>query len=321
MKMNRLIKLIALGVYISLQSCAQNKKDTAAENKIMEKIEYQKEGMLFKLKYEHLDCSYEILINDMPIISYFGLGERSGLTVDINQYILKPGKQEITIRMFPAKTDENIFSPSLSKKSFVKIDISKNKEPMTMLDQLNAKGSGTVYKWETLIYKTPQLEKIMPYSEYKTSFEVEAKDINWKIVGWSKSKSLTNDPNIRKEVDEFYSNYKKILEEGNQNKFLSLVRNTIYEEAASKPWNKEIENQLTKNMSDYAVEKRNFIYPCKNAELKFFGNGRVVTLVCADTLTFGYSPLVSKTAKNMMPKSHTFYLHKPEGSNELQIIR
>ncbi|MGQ7853687.1 hypothetical protein ACUN24_05515 [Pedobacter sp. WC2501] len=285
------------------------------------KIEYQKEGVLFKLKYEHLDCSYEILLNDMPIITSFGLGERSGLTVDINQYILKPGKQEITIRMFPAKKEDNLFVSSLSKNSFVKIDITKNKEPMTMLDQLNAKEKGNEYKWETLVYKTPQLEKPMPYSEYKTSFEVDAKDINWKIEGWSKSKKLINDPNIRREVDEFYDNYKKVLEEGNQNKFLSLVRNTIYEEAASKPWNKEIENQLTKNMSDYAVEKRNFIYPCKKAALKFFGNGRVVTLVCADTLTFGYSSLISKTAKNIMPKSHTFYLHKPEGSDKLEIIR
>ncbi|QXU41151.1 hypothetical protein [Pedobacter sp. D749] len=319
--MNKLIKLIAIGIYISLECCAQNKKDIAAENRILEKIEYQKEGMLFKLKYEHLDCSYEILLNDMPIITYFGLGERSDLTVDINQYILKPGKQEITIRMFPAKKEENLFVSSLSKNSFVKIDITKNKEPMTMLDQLNAKSKRNEYKWETLVYKTPQLEKPMPYSEYKTSFEVDAKDINWKIVGWSKSKKLINDPNIRREVDEFYDNYKKVLEEGNQNKFLSLVRNTIYEEAASKPWNKEIENQLTKNMSDYAVEKRNFIYPCKKAELKFFGNGRVVTLVCADTLTFGYSSLISKTAKNTIPKSHTFYLHKPEGSDKLEIIR
>ncbi|SDH50372.1 hypothetical protein SAMN05421827_12725 [Pedobacter terrae] len=319
--MNRLIKLIALGIYIGLECCAQNKKTTAAENKIVGKTGYQTEGVLFKLKHEHLDCSYEILLNDMLIVTYFGLGEGSGLTVELNQYILKPGKQEIIIKMFPAKKEENLFVSSLSKNSFVKIDITKNKEPMTMLDQLNAKGKGNEYKWETLVYKTPQLEKPMPYSEYKTSFEVDAKDVNWKIVGWSKSKKLSNDPNIRKEVDEFYDNYKKVLEEGNQNKFLSLVRNTIYEEAASKPWNKEIENQLTKNMSDYAVEKRNFIYPCKKAALKFFGNGRVVTLVCADTLTLGYSPLISKNAKNMMPKSHTFYLHKPEGSDKLEIIR
>jgi len=318
---DRLIKLIALGVCLSLPSCAQDKKDTAAENKIAGKTDYQKEGVLFKLKHEHLDCSYEILLNDMPIVTYFGLGERSGLTVDLNQYILKPGKQEVTIRMFPVKKEENHFAPKLSKNAFVKIEITKSKEPMTMLDQLNARGKGKEYKWATLTYQTPKLDKPLPYTAYKTSFVVDEKDVNWKIVGWSKSKKLNNDPNLRKEVDEFYNNYKKVLEEGNRNKFLSLVRTVIDEEAASKPWDKEIENQLTKNMIDYAAEKRNFIYPCTKAELKFFGDGRVVTLVCADTLTFGYAPLISKTAKSMVPKSHTFYLHKPAGTNKLEIIR
>ena len=74
-------------------------------------------------------------------------------------------------------------------------------------------------------------------------------------------------------------------------------------------------------MTGYATDKRSFIYRCKNAELKFYGNGRVVTLVCTDTISFGYSPLISKTAKNMMPKAHTFYFHKRQGSGKLEIIR
>lgn len=141
------------------------------------------------------------------------------------------------------------------------------------------------------------------------------------IPGWNNSKQLKNDLNIRKEVEAFYSNYKKALEEGDQKGFLSLIRNKIHEEAASQPWNREMENQLTKEMGNYAEEKRNFIYPCKNAALKFYGNGRVVTLVCADTISLGYSPLISKTAKNILPKSHNIYLHKPRGSNKLEIIR
>lgn len=76
--------------------------------------------MLFNLKYEHSNYSFEILVNDMPVVTHFGLGERSGLTVDINQYILRQGTQNITIRMFPIKTDENSFATNLAKDSFVK---------------------------------------------------------------------------------------------------------------------------------------------------------------------------------------------------------
>ncbi|WP_185245684.1 hypothetical protein [Chryseobacterium bernardetii] len=316
-----ILKLLIVCTFISLQSCAQNKKESDNKSNKMEKIEYQKEGVLFKLKYEHTDCSYEILVNDMPVITYFGLGERSGLTVDLNQYILKPGKQEITIRMFPSKKEENTFSASLTKNSFVKIEVSKNKQPMSMLDQLNAKDKGEQYKWEQLSYQTSALEKETPYAEYKTSFEVDPKDINWKIIGWSESQDLKNDSSIRKEVDAFYEDFKRTLETGSQSKYLAMLKNSIHEEAASTPWDKTAESQITQNMAEYAIEKRNFIYPCKNAELKFFGNGKVVTLVCMDTLTFGYSPLISKTAKNMMPKAHTFYLHKPKGSDKLEIIR
>lgn len=322
---NNFIKILMVGICFSLQSCAQNKKEketTVTENKTMDNIEYQKEGMLFRLKYEHTNCSYEILINDMPVASHFGLGERSGLTVNLNQYILQPGKQEVTIRLYPSKKDETVFAPTLSPDSFVKIEISKNKEPMSMLDQMNAREKGQQYQWQILDYHTPKLgEKPQNFAEYKTSFEVGNKDINWKIEGWSKSQNLINTPNIRQQVDEFYADFKKTLEEGDQQKYVSMLKQSIHEEAASTPWNKDAEKDLTKTMADYAVEKRNFIYPCKDAELKFYGDGKVVTLVCKDPQTYGYSPLISKTAKNMMPKAHTFYLYKPQGSDKLEIIR
>jgi hypothetical protein len=322
--MNNIIKILMLGTCISLQSCAQSKKEeeTVTENKKIGQVEYQKEGMLFRLRYEHTDCSYEILVNDMPVASHFGLEERPGLTVNLNQYILQPGRQEITIRLYPSKKDETIFAPLLSPNSFVKIEISKNKEPMSMLDKMNAKDKGRQYQWPVLSYQTSKLkDKLQNFAEYKTSFTIDSKDINWKIVGWSKGQNLQNSVNIRKEVDVFYSDFKKTLEEGNQEKYLSMLKQSIHEEAASTPWNKNAEKELIRSMADYAVEKRNFIYPCKDAELKFYGGKKVVTLVCKDSETYGYAPLISKTAKNMMPKAHTFYLYKPEGSDRLEIIR
>ncbi|KPH13472.1 hypothetical protein AMQ68_07765 [Chryseobacterium sp. ERMR1:04] len=318
MKINSLLKLALLGICISFQSCAQNKNDNKKE---MKEIQYQKEGMKFNLEYEHSDCSYEILVNDMPVMIHFGLGERSGLTVDINQYILKPGKQNITIRMFPSKNDENTFSLSLTANSFVKITLDKVSLSSNPMDGWDAIAKGEKYQWDVLDYQTPKIEKPVAYAEYKTSFEVDPKDITWKITGWADSQNLKNDPNIRKEVDAFYEDFKKTLESGNQSKYVSMLQNSIYEEAASTPWDKNALPQITKNMTDYANEKRSFIYPCKNAELKFFGEGKVVTLVCTDMLTFGYSPLISKSAKSMMPKAHTFYLHKPKGSDKLEIIR
>ena len=191
-----------------------------------------------------------------------------------------------------------------------------------MLDQMNAKDKGRQYQWQVLDYRTPKLsDKQQNFVEYKKSFVVDNNDISWKINGWSKSQNLQNSANIRKEVDAFYLDFKKTLEEGNRQKYLSMLKQSIHEEASSTPWDKDAEKDLAKSMADYAVEKRSFIHPCSDAEMKFYGGGKVVSLVCKDPQTYGYSPLVSKTERNMMPKAHTFYLHKPEGSGKLEIIR
>ncbi|OCG48101.1 hypothetical protein A9G35_02410 [Gilliamella sp. Choc5-1] len=102
MKYLLLISLLCL----SLQGCGQNEKQNnnpkfnIAE---MEKSIIDKEkSYLYKIKYEHTDCSYEILVNDVLVITFFGLGNWS--TSDgINKYILKPGKQTVTLRLYPQK--------------------------------------------------------------------------------------------------------------------------------------------------------------------------------------------------------------------------
>uniref|UniRef100_UPI0039A6F037 hypothetical protein n=1 Tax=Ornithobacterium rhinotracheale TaxID=28251 RepID=UPI0039A6F037 len=100
-----------------------------------------------------------------------------------------------------------------------------------------------------------------------------------------------------------------------------MLVNCIYEDAASMPWDKDALNQITKQMIQYADMNRKFIDTCKKSDLKFYGNGKVVTLVCTDTITFGYSPLISIDESGQFPKAHTFYLHKPKNSDKLDIIR
>ena len=92
------------------QSCAQDKNNQKSNINQMEKDIVQKEfGDSYRMKYEHSNCSYEILINDVPLITFYGLGERS-TTAYINQYLLKPGKEEITIRLYPKKIEDTKFA-------------------------------------------------------------------------------------------------------------------------------------------------------------------------------------------------------------------
>ncbi|HEY1194382.1 hypothetical protein [Flavobacterium sp.] len=281
-----------------------------------------KKGMMFTLKYENQGCSYEILLNDMPVATSFGLSNGFSLKKELNQYILNSGKQEITIRIYPQKKTETSFEATVSKMAKVKIAIKKNKEPLSILDLAEAREKGIQTEWEVLSFETPKIESDGSFHEFKTSFNVDGKDINWKIIGWTESKDLRNDPDLRKQVDSFYENFKNVLASKKQQEYLKLLKTSIHEEALSKPWfEPDFEKDLSKEIVQYAIEERNFIYPCENAEMKFYANGKIVTLSCKDITTFGYSPLISKTAKNAMPKVHTIYLHKPKNSDELEIIR
>ncbi|WP_313376607.1 hypothetical protein [Chishuiella sp.] len=320
----RYIFLFCIVVYFSIQSCAQNKEDKKIDIEQMEKDIVQKEfGYDFHIKYDHQNCSYEILINDVPLITFHGLGERAtGAT--INQYLLKPGKQEITIRLYPKKIEDTKSKENLDSTSFVKIQLTKSKRPMSMSEEYNLNSKGIQTKFDVLTYQTPKLEKEVPFAEFKIPFEATKNELTWEIKGWSESQTLVNNETLKKEVFDFYTNFQKTIEDQNKNAYINLLTHSIFEEASSFSWrSKSLFEGAMEDMYKQPMPKQKFLFPINEdtAELKFYGDGKVVTLVSKDPRSFGYSPLVAKAEKNNFPIAYTFYLHKPKGSNKLEIIR
>lgn len=304
------------------QSCAQDKNNQKSNIKHMEKDIVQKEfGDSYRMKYEHSNCSYEILINDVPLITFYGLGERS-TTAYINQYLLKPGKQEITIRIYPKKIEDTKFAAGLDSTSFVKLTLDRKK--MISRD-LKLKGGIGKRDWQdVVVYQTPKLAENAPFAEFKIPFEATKEELTWEIKGWSESEILNNDEALKKEVFAFYKNFQQVIEDQNKTEYISLFKNSIFEQASADSWNsKEFLKEAMQTMTDDPIPKQKFLFPLNenSAELKFYGNGRVVTLVSKDPRSFGYSPLVAKPDKGNFPIAYTFYLHKPKGSNKLEIIR
>lgn len=304
------------------QSCAQDKNNQKLDINKMEKDIVQKNfGHKFYLKYEHNNCSYEILVNNVPLITFYGLGERSTGAV-INQYMLKPGLQEITIRMSPKKIDDTTFKPDLDSTSFVKLKLTKMRNGS--LEWNLSKEGQAREESEVLNYQTPKLEKSVTFAEFKIPFEATKDELTWEIKGWSESERLNNDEALKKEVFEFYRNFQKTIEDQNQNAYMNLLKNSLFEEASSYSWHsKTFIKEGVEEMYEKPITKQKFLFPLNEntAELKFYGNGRVVTLVSKDPRSFGYSPLVAKPEKGNFPIAYTFYLHKPKESNKLEIIR
>lgn len=324
MKNKLIYKIIVLTSLIgfTIESCAQNKSNSKLDINQLEKDIIQKEfGHSYRLKYEHNNCSYEILINDVPLITFYGLGERS-TTAYINQYMLKPGKQEITIRMYPKKTDDTKFNETLDSTSFVKLKLDKIKMGS---QQWEFSKEGKSRDWEeVLVYQTPKLEKDVPFVEFKIPFEASKQELTWEIKGWSDSQALVNNEALKKEVFDFYKNFQQVIENQDKNTYINLLAHSVFEEASADSWeSKAFFKDAMEELANKPISKQKFLFPINEntTELKFYGNGRVVTLVSKDPRAFGYSPLVAKGEKSNFPIAYTFYLHKPKGSNKLEIIR
>lgn len=317
----RLILFISLTGF-ALQSCAQDKNSKKLEINHMQKIILQKEfGHRFRLDYEHNNCSYQILINDVPLITFYGLGERSSGD-HINQYMLHPGKQEVTIRMYPKKIEDTKFHNSLDSTSFVKLKIEKIKNGS---QQWEFSQAGQARDWEdVIVYQTPKLEKDVPFAEFKIPFEATKDELTWEIKGWSESQTLENNETLKREVFDFYNNFQKVIENQDKSEYINLLAHSVFEEASADSWrSKDFFKRAMDDLSSKPIPKQKFLFAIneQTAELKFYGNGKVVTLVSKDPRSFGYSPLVAKAEKSNFPIAYTFYLHKPKGSNKLEIIR
>jgi hypothetical protein len=91
----------------------------------------------------------------VPVITFFGLGNWS--TSDgINKYILKPGKQTVTLRLYPQKIEDTLFKKSLTKDTKLKITITKNERHS---DPMWAWQSTGQTDWNILTFETPKYRR------------------------------------------------------------------------------------------------------------------------------------------------------------------
>ena len=258
--------------------CAQT--DPKIDINQMEKDIIQKEfGYNFYLKYEHQNCSYEILVNGVPLITFYGLGERS-TGAGINQYLLTPGKQEITIRMYPKKIEDTKFKPNLDSTSYVKLKLESIKGINRESDLYTKEARGR--KWqEVFVYQTPKLEEEVPYAEFKVPFEATKEELTWEIKGWKESQTLSNNEALKKEVFEFYNQFQKIIEDQNQNAYINIFAHSIFEEGSSFSWRSKEWIKVAMEQMKEPIPKQKFLFPISDqtAELKFYADNKVVTFI------------------------------------------
>lgn len=317
--MRKLSIVCSLILMIALQSCGQgtNAKKETMNQGIKEKYLDSYKGIKkydynphFYLDFNSYNCTYEILVNDMPAYSFYSSGNQGGAVFQVSPLILKSGKQTITIRVYPKMDDDDKMDTFLlAKNCGLEVKVVAGDED---------KETPKEYK-QLFRYKMPEIQLgNVPYLEFKGVFEAVTPN---RLKGWSDSQDLTKEDKaqLTKEVLAFYTQYRQLMADGKMDEIAGLIYNREVEVEQALFQNKPADAADTWNrfakIKGYHLE----MLPLEHYELQFFGDGKVVGLIRTDDELRSESAMAGISDNKY--KIYSLLLHKPAGSRQLQVIR
>jgi len=321
--------ILLLFIIMSVSYCNSQNKNNAEMDKIINEIASQlitfKDKPSYHASINTSACSFEFLVNDMPVLSYYNKGGIA-TSVPINPQILKSGIQTFKIKIYPGYYKENkqlIQADSLIKDT--KFDLSFSHKDWSNL------GEESKIDFEFSLPHTITESGIRefklagsPYFEYKGTFNAS---VPYSLKGWQESVNLSeeNEEDLEAEVIKVYQElivkYKNKDIEGiseyNKNKITERLQ-SIYSTEKS-----DILKITDKISSKFNSPSFN-IEPLENYKINILGNGRAVRLVRDDLKNKGEG-VVRITYQNKEGKKrlsfYGFTFHRPVKGGPLVPIR
>ncbi|WP_299223447.1 hypothetical protein [uncultured Aquimarina sp.] len=322
-------KLIICLFAISMSSCGQEKpnKMTQEISQVYKEVKHKNEAINYQADFYNSDCSFELLINDMMVYSYYDTGG-IGTSFPINYKILKPGLQTYTLRLYPQRKQDGTFMDSLVKKTSFKLAISGVRFKEGGIDILD----------EGFTFNTPTKQGTndegaedvpvfdghgLPYAEYTGTFEAK---VPYTMTGWSESQDLIKEDQdeLLKEVITTYKKYGQAIADKDEETLFSMIytkqkemAQAIYADSLS------VQEDLDVYRKDFSLNEYQSRL-LENYKLQFFGNGKVVALIRTDDKYKGeYALHASYRNKNGRKKLliYNVNLHRPKEGGALEIIR
>ncbi|WP_417786325.1 hypothetical protein [Tenacibaculum sp.] len=169
--------------------------------------------------------------------------------------------------------------------------------------------------------------KGLPYYEHTFTFYAE---VPYEVTGWSESQDLTkmDQKQLKNEVVAFYNNLSDVIYNQDEAKWVDFVKNRELEFLKSEAYNDVNEESIKdrirsfKQIFDSSFKRK---VPLDKYKMIFGGKGRIVALKSIErtgraAFSFGINDTyLGKKRKTRI--SRYIYLHKPKGSNKLEIIR
>jgi len=339
MKIHQLIHKIGFNVLLLVimvnSSCAQN-PNAINEAKVLDLAKqvkhYDKEPGYF-IMFNNYFCNIEVFVNDIPIYKNYGAeSSTSFYPLDLNEYILKSGKQMVTVRLLPEEGN------TLSKEASMKLQIAR-------IAHLKTNKNFEEEKKILVEYETPVVPKEgktdveyggdfqyagLPVFEKTFTFQA---DVPYTVQGWENSMVL-NDKNqdsseLEKEVVSFYQQVKYIYEKRDKESFRILMEPRLKEMAQSHYYNQKDFKKMIDGINRM-FGNENKVHAIEDYKLKFYANGRIAALEPKDSVnvkldrvlrfeTAIYDDYLKREVKGTA--GFRMLLHKPKGSNVFEVIR
>ncbi|MGJ1432189.1 hypothetical protein ACR79M_11480 [Sphingobacterium spiritivorum] len=323
------IVIVLLLTVCSGYGYAQEIKDSvlSTANRISylsEKVHRFNKEPLYQLEVESL-FSFSILINGCPVYSNFD--KISGMIrLDINPYILKSGKQLITVELYPGYDHQNMRKLYLENGSKFTLKIEKT--------GWGKDGSLNISE-EIVSYKTAdETTDLTKLQTYKRDISFNA-SIPYRLEGWKNGKDLTqlDQKQLEQQVLHFYKQIISVFESNDYDALNSqfLKADAEWYQAMYFPEDIITRFQTAKGRKAKSVmttlsgseQNSRTFFPLENYVLRFYGEGRMVRLEPRDGINKGESLLGYEDDKNGMSR-RTFVdmlLYIPKGETALKIVR
>lgn len=300
--------IIILTVFISFTACSQKKKDNMNTNKALniykevKKFDYNPR---YWLDIKASDCTYEILVNGMPLSIYYDKASNSQVSIPLNTRILKSGVQKLSIKIYPPLDNSFNFKESLIESSSVSIKISYGEF---------GKEKAADYK-KVLEYKTPEMR--LPYYETELSFNAT---VPYQLSGWEKSVDLSHEKeeDLEKEVIKKYQEFIKLYDGKENDAVLEKYYQREKEIAQSLFLNKESDSREAVNKIEKDINK-GIPFKLEKYTMKIYADGKVVALVRNDKYYRGLSAFFCQDENRY--SSYSLLLHRPKPGFPLEVIR
>lgn len=314
----------------SLNSYAQESKRKAmtAEQRIeylSNKVQKFASEPIYQLDIQSA-FSFRVMVNGVPVYSNFDV--IPGIVrININSSILKSGKQNIELELYPG------YDHNGTQKRY--LDNGENFILKIEEAEWNKDGS---LKAPQDVLEFKNIDKNIDYSkltEFKTNLNFDA-SLPYHIKGWEEGEDLStlNQKDLESKVVSFYENTVAAFKEKDYDYLNTIFLNADAEWYQAEYFAKDIITKLQsskgrkgKSVSTTRADSDKYsqtFYPIENYTMKFYANNRLVRLEPKEGFSRGESLLgyddIDKNGTNR--KTYIdMLLYMPKGTQSLQIIR